>query len=90
MGKIVKEFETEYDVGDLVIFRKNKVLLVGIIEGYYQEDNSIWYNVRVSVDSVYTYSCGGDIPEFDIMGKITDDELKKKCLPKITIDMEVE
>jgi hypothetical protein len=79
MGKIIKEFTTEYDVGDVVIFKKNKILNVGIVEGYYEDDGCIWYNIRISPQFVYTYSNGGDIAEFDIIGTI-DDNLKSKCL----------
>ena len=35
MGKIIQEFETEYDVGDVVIFENDNLLQVGIVEGYY-------------------------------------------------------
>jgi hypothetical protein len=78
MGKIVRTFETNYDVGDVVIFKKIDSLEVGIVEGYYEEDHTIWYNIRVSPKFVYTYSNGGDIAEFDILGVI-DGELKEKC-----------
>lgn len=33
MGKIVVEFETDYNAGDVVIFEKNNRLMVGIVEG---------------------------------------------------------
>lgn len=82
MGKIVKEFETKYNVGDVVIFEKFKNLEVGIIEGYYEEDHTIWYNIRISSTQVYTYSNGGDIAEFDIIG-IIENDLKEICLNKI-------
>lgn len=70
MGKIVQEFETKYDVGNVVVFEKNNQLNVGIIEGYYEEDGCIWYNIRISSKFVYTYSNGGDIAEWDIVGKL--------------------
>ena len=79
MGKIVRTFETEYDVGDVVIFNNNKQLNVGIVEGYYEDDGCIWYNIRISEKFVYTYSNGGDIAEFDILGKL-DDSLKESCM----------
>lgn len=47
MGKIIQEFETQYEVGDVVIFDKDG-LKVGIIEGYYVSDGNIWFNIRVS------------------------------------------
>lgn len=43
MGKIIKEYTSEYDVGDVVIFKTKDYLLLGIIEGYYIDhscDNS--------------------------------------------------
>ena len=82
MGKVVIEFETNYNVGDVVIFKKNNSLMVGIIEGYYVDDNIIWFNIRVSPSYVYTYYNGGDIAEFDIIGKISDD-LKEECIREI-------
>jgi hypothetical protein len=85
MGKIVRTIETEYDVGDVVIFKKYSALHVGIIEGYYVEDSCIWYNIRTSSKFVYTYSNGGDIAEFDIIGIIGTD-LKDKCIKYISDD----
>ena len=79
----VHEFETLYDIRDLVIFEKNDLLQVGIIEGFYDEDNTIWYNIRTSKSNIYTYSNGGDIPEYDIIGKIDNEEIKKDCLDYI-------
>lgn len=73
MGKIKIEIESEYDVGDVVIFEKAKLLIVGIIEGFYCDHdagNSIWYNVRIDKDFVYTYSNGGDIGEGDIICRL--------------------
>ena len=77
MAKIHYEIEIEYDKGDIVVFKKDKKLLVGIVEGFYVDggaNDSIWYNVRVSKDFVYTYSNGGDIAEWDIISKIDDNE----------------
>ena len=72
MAKIHYEIETAYDKGDIVVFEKDKRLLVGIIEGFYAEDDSIWYNIRISKDFVYTYSNGGDIAEWHILSQIDD------------------
>ena len=77
MGKIIKEYETEYELGDLVIFRK-KGLEIGVIEGYYIDDECFWFNIRVSPSMVYTYTQQGDISEEDILGKL-DGELGNKC-----------
>ena len=82
MGKIVKEYETKYEVGDLVIFEKNG-LSVGIIEGYYVEEGNFQFNIRVSDSFVYTYSNGGDIAEWDIFGKV-EGELREECYKWIT------
>ena len=84
MGKIIHEFETKYDIGDIVIFEKNDLLQVGIVEGYYEEGDTIWYNIRISKTCVYTYSNGGDIGEHDIIGKI-EDSLKDECMKMIGI-----
>ena len=82
MGKIVVEFETDYNAGDVVIFEKNNRLLVGIVEGYYVEDNIFWFNIRVSSKYVYTYSNGGDIMESDIIGRVSED-LKEELIRQI-------
>lgn len=39
MGKIVEEYTSKYDVGDVVIFKTKDCLLLGIIEGYYIDHN---------------------------------------------------
>ena len=83
MAKIHYEIETEYDKGDIVVFEKDKKLLVGIVEGFYIDSgasNSIWYNIRISKDFVYTYSNGGDIAEWDIISKIDDNEYIKNFI----------
>lgn len=82
MGKIVVEFETDYNAGDVVIFEKNNRLMVGIVEGYYMEDNIFWFNIRVSSKYVYTYSNGGDIMESDIIGRVSED-LKEELIRQI-------
>ena len=83
MGKIIKEYETEYNVGDVVVFEKNNILNVGIIEGYYVEDGNFWFNMRVNHECVYTYSNDGDVSEYDIIGVINDN-LKEKCFQLIS------
>ena len=85
MGKLIEEHISEYDVGDVVIF-KHGMMFLGIIEGYYIDHNcgeSFWYNIRVSRDEVFTYSHKGDIAEWDIVGKLNS-ELKDKCFELIT------
>ena len=84
MGKIIKEYETKYNVGDVVIFEnKQHYLEVGVIEGYYIDNDDFWFNIRISPKYVYTYTNGGDIAEFDIIGLI-DNDLKEACFKKIT------
>lgn len=73
MGKIVQEFETQYDKGDVVIFKKGEQLRVGIIESYGEDDGYVWYAVRTGVNAVYSYSQGGDIPEWDIVDALPAD-----------------
>lgn len=80
MSKIKIEFETEYDKGDVVVFKKDRQLKVGLIEGYYVEDNCIWYNIRISPEFVYTYSNGGDIPEWDIVTKLDNIDYLHKII----------
>ena len=76
MGKITITYNSKYDVGDIVVFKKDRMLLVGIIDGYYVEDNLIWYNIRINNNRVFTYSNGGDIGEEDIVYKINEKTLK--------------
>lgn len=85
MAKVIREYETEYNVGDVVIFQKFKTLNVGVIEGYYVDDGNFWFNVRTTPDFVYTYSNAGDIAEWDIMG-VVDGSLKEECFKRITRD----
>ena len=89
MGKIIEEYTSKYDVGDVVIFSKNNTLLLGIVEGYYIDhncDDSFWYNIRVNSKTVYTYSNHGDIVEWDIIGKL-DGELKEECYKLLQTDL---
>lgn len=77
MGKISIEIETEYEKGDIVVFKKDSKLLVGRIEGYYVDataNNSLWFNIRVNKNLVYSYS-NGDIAEWDIISKIDDENI---------------
>lgn len=85
MGKVVMEFETEYEVGDVVVFEKDDKIMVGIVEGYYIDhncDQSFWFNIRTGRDNVYTYSNGGDIAEWDVLGVVSDD-IKADVLKKL-------
>lgn len=79
--KVIKEFETPYEVGDVVIFHRSG-LHVGIVEGYYVEDNLFWFNIRVSPTLVYTYANYRDIGEHNIMEKVEVD-LENKYNNKI-------
>lgn len=75
MAKIISEFETKYDRGDAVIFRYHDRLMVGIISGYYIDHDagaSIWYDIAINNTNVLNYAHGGDIAEWDIIGKIDD------------------
>jgi len=81
MGKVSITFETEYEVGDVVLFKDDNKISVGIIEGYYIDHdagNSFWFNIRMNKNKVHTYSNGGDIGEYDIIGKL-DGDLKEIC-----------
>ena len=82
MAKVIREYETSYNVGDVVIFRKNNGFHVGIIEGYYVDNGNFWFNIRISPNFVYTYSNEGDIAEWDIVGAV-DESLKEKLFKRI-------
>ena len=83
MGTVTMEYKTPYEVGDVVVFEKNEELKVGVIEGYYVEDNIFWFNIRTSSTMVYTYTNKGDIGEHDILGRIEGYYLKDKCMNSI-------
>ena len=74
MGKCTVQFETEYNIGDVVLFRdKRNQIVAGIIEGYYCDSGAgytFWFNIRITEDFVYSYSNGGDIGECDIICKL--------------------
>ena len=72
MGKIV--FESKYEVGDVVAFEKNDRGLIGIVEGYYVDNDEFWYNIRLNNKYVLTYSNGGDVSESAILFKLTDEQ----------------
>ena len=85
METIIEEYTSEYDIGDVVIFKTSNCLLLGIIEGYYIDhdcDDTFWYNIRTNAINVYTYSNKGDIAEWDIVGKL-DETLKSACFNEI-------
>lgn len=89
MGKINIIIETEYEVGDVVVFEKDDTLMVGIIEGYYVDqsaNNSLWFNIRTNPDNVFTYSNGGDVAEFDIVGKLSE-KIQKEVYKLIKEEM---
>ena len=81
MSKVIQKFETKYEKVDVVIFEKDG-LKVWIIEGYYVDDGTFWFNIRISSSMVYTYSNKGDIGEYDIIGKV-DGILKERCAEEI-------
>jgi hypothetical protein len=78
----ISKDDSEYKAGDLVLFRKEG-LRIGLIEGYYKDDQVYWYNIRTSKTFIYTYTNKGDIGEFDIISKIDDPALKEPCLDYI-------
>ena len=78
MGQYTVTYDCEYDVGDLVVFEKNNLLMVGIVEGFYVDTSaceSIWYNIRINKNEVFTYSNGGDVAEWEIRGVIKDADI---------------
>ena len=73
MGKIV--FESKYEVGDVVAFEKDDRGLIGIVEGYYVDNDEFWYNIRLNNRYVLTYSNGGDVSESSILFKLSDEQV---------------
>lgn len=75
--KIVKEIETKYDKGDYVMFQKNNDCLCGQIVGFNLDNDYVWYNIQVNEGFTFTYSNGGDIAEWDIVCKLTPEQIEK-------------
>ena len=75
--KITKVIETEFDTGDYVIFKKDETLLVGRIEGFNLDGDYVWYNIRVNKNRVLTYVDSGDVAEWDIICKLTEEQIEK-------------
>lgn len=69
-----------YERGDVIIFRKNNQLKVGIIEGYYVEGDNIWFTIRMSSKHMYSHAKGDDIGVWDIVGKIEDEKLRMSSI----------
>lgn len=65
-----------YEHGDVIIFKKNNQLNVGIIEGYYVEGDDILFTIRMSSKHIYSHSKGDNICMCDIVGRIEDEKLK--------------
>ena len=82
MAKIARTFEIDYEIGDVVIFKRDHHLNVGIIEDRCIEDDCIGYKIRMSEDFVYTYTCLGFIVDFAIVGKL-DGKLNEICVEVI-------
>lgn len=78
MRKITLELNTKYDAGDFVIFEKEDTYMIGMVAGYYVDKNcndTIFYNIAVNKDKTYTFANGGDISEYRILGRITDQNI---------------
>lgn len=78
MGKAVFEIETMYNKGDVVIFNYHGHLRAGVITGYCVDMNagqSVWYDIAVNQEQTLNFMHGGDVAEFDILGKVADAEL---------------
>ena len=81
MATIKHEIETLYDRGDVVVFDHHGILRVGIISGFYADADagmSIWYDIAVNKDQTLDYVHGGDIAEFNILGRINDPKVVEK------------
>lgn len=73
MSKITYEYDAKYDIGDVVIFKKEEKTQIGIVRHYIIDTNagdSVWYNIQISKDETYSYAHKGDISESDILCKI--------------------
>lgn len=83
MAKIQFEAETMYNKGDVVIFDYHGQLTAGVVTGYAVDmdaGRSIWYDIAVGKDRTLNYVHGGDIAEWDILGKISNPVLTKAVL----------
>jgi len=80
MSKMHVEFDRLYDVRDVVVFEKQNALMVGVVVGYYLDDERVWYNIQLNPNTVLTYNDGGDVPEWDIKMKLDNAEGLKKFI----------
>lgn len=78
MATLSYDIETKYEKGDVVVFERSGVLQVGVITGYSVDSTagfSVWYDIAVNHQKIYTYINGGDIGEHEIVAKISDASL---------------
>ena len=56
MGKVIEEYTSQYDVGDVIIFSNSSMLFLGIIEGYYIDHNcNFFHNAPPNHKKGHTY-----------------------------------
>lgn len=74
----INNTKSKYEIMDTVIFKKDNILQVGIIESCHMINDIFYYIIRVSPNRVYTPSSTDDVVERDIVGRI-DDGIRRKC-----------
>lgn len=74
--KITQEYESAYDVGDFVAFKKDGLIYVGRIVGFNIDDGNFWFNIKVNKYKVFSYANGGDVAEWDIVFKLNEEQVK--------------
>ena len=75
--KITQEYESEYNVGDWVAFRKDKFIYVGQIVGFNIDDGEFWFNIKVNSAKTFSYGNGGDVAESNIVFKLNEEQISK-------------
>lgn len=73
---------SSYSAGDIVVFEKSGTLFVGMIVGMsfnVRSETPVWYSISVNKKFTFNVGNGGEIPEADIIGKISDETIRSKA-----------
>lgn len=73
---------SSYSAGDIVVFEKNGTLYVGMVVGMsfnIRSEAPVWYSVSVNKKFTFNVGNGGEVPEEDIIGKISDETIRSKA-----------
>lgn len=84
----MNDIELKFDKGDVVVFKKDDEFHLGLITAVNIDRSagvSIWYSIAVNKTTTYSHINGGEIPEWDIIRKILDPDIRKIVTEFVTI-----